>query len=262
MQDLIKDIISALENVEERFYKLADISFDDGDMKNNENFKTLELRFMQAFSIKFSQEMGNKNIYKKVNYDFEVPKKFMWSNNPDLDIRTTWERLNSKSSTDMIKYFTTVPDFLVHNSQNTMSEENQQIIIEAKTNPNTSKSEVYKDIFHTFIYSNKYNFKCSIILLVNINKSKWFKDLNSYILENYYQGDTENFKKIFVIFKPSYEKPSEVYSIYDILHTINQQCPICNSDMIPRVAKQGINMGKEFLGCSEYPRCNGRRNII
>jgi restriction system protein len=32
-------------------------------------------------------------------------------------------------------------------------------------------------------------------------------------------------------------------------------CPKCNSTMVRRTAKQGANAGKEFWGCSQYPKC-------
>ena len=38
-------------------------------------------------------------------------------------------------------------------------------------------------------------------------------------------------------------------------------CPKCGSPMIKRVAKKGINSGKEFWSCSNYPTCNGTRRI-
>jgi len=38
-------------------------------------------------------------------------------------------------------------------------------------------------------------------------------------------------------------------------------CPVCGKPMIKRVAKKGINSGKEFWSCSAYPQCNGTRNI-
>ena len=38
-------------------------------------------------------------------------------------------------------------------------------------------------------------------------------------------------------------------------------CPICGKPMIKRVAKKGINSGKEFWSCSGYPECNGTRKI-
>lgn len=38
-------------------------------------------------------------------------------------------------------------------------------------------------------------------------------------------------------------------------------CPQCGKPMIKRVAKKGINSGKEFWSCSGYPECNGTRRI-
>ncbi len=38
-------------------------------------------------------------------------------------------------------------------------------------------------------------------------------------------------------------------------------CPLCGKPMIKRMAKKGINSGKEFWSCSAYPQCNGTRNI-
>lgn len=38
-------------------------------------------------------------------------------------------------------------------------------------------------------------------------------------------------------------------------------CPVCGKPMIKRVAKKGMNSGKAFWSCSDYPNCNGTRNI-
>lgn len=38
-------------------------------------------------------------------------------------------------------------------------------------------------------------------------------------------------------------------------------CPKCGQPMIKRVAKKGVNSGKEFWSCSKYPDCNGTRNM-
>jgi restriction system protein len=37
------------------------------------------------------------------------------------------------------------------------------------------------------------------------------------------------------------------------------KCPLCNSEMVKRVAKRGDNAGKAFWGCSRYPSCKGTR---
>lgn len=43
------------------------------------------------------------------------------------------------------------------------------------------------------------------------------------------------------------------------LNQIN--CPECNSHMVPRRVKKGKNIGSEFYGCSNYPRCNSTLSI-
>jgi restriction system protein len=39
-----------------------------------------------------------------------------------------------------------------------------------------------------------------------------------------------------------------------ILSTV---CPKCGAEMVKRIARQGVNAGKEFWGCSTFPKCNG-----
>lgn len=37
------------------------------------------------------------------------------------------------------------------------------------------------------------------------------------------------------------------------------ECPICGKPMLKRMQKKGQSQGREFWGCSDYPRCNGTR---
>lgn len=39
-------------------------------------------------------------------------------------------------------------------------------------------------------------------------------------------------------------------------------CPKCGKPMIKRMAKKGVNAGKEFWSCSGYPECNGSRKNV
>jgi restriction system protein len=41
----------------------------------------------------------------------------------------------------------------------------------------------------------------------------------------------------------------------------SKACPKCGSSMILREAKQGQNIGKNFWGCSNFPKCRGTVNI-
>lgn len=45
------------------------------------------------------------------------------------------------------------------------------------------------------------------------------------------------------------------------VHADAPKCPLCGKSMIKRVAKKGINSGKEFWSCSDYPNCNGTKPV-
>ena len=49
------------------------------------------------------------------------------------------------------------------------------------------------------------------------------------------------------------------YRTEQSIQTESPSCPKCGKPMIKRVAKKGINSGKEFWSCSSYPECNGTR---
>lgn len=38
-------------------------------------------------------------------------------------------------------------------------------------------------------------------------------------------------------------------------------CPLCRSAMVKRTARQGVNVGKDFWGCTTFPKCRGVRAI-
>lgn len=51
-------------------------------------------------------------------------------------------------------------------------------------------------------------------------------------------------------------------------HTVSQTnrnatltCPRCGGKLVLRTAKRGDRVGKQFYGCSNYPRCNYTRNV-
>lgn len=41
----------------------------------------------------------------------------------------------------------------------------------------------------------------------------------------------------------------------------NNICPLCGEDLVKRVAKTGYRAGKEFWGCSSFPKCRYIENI-
>lgn len=43
--------------------------------------------------------------------------------------------------------------------------------------------------------------------------------------------------------------------------SLSPTCPICNADMVKRIATRGSNRGSEFWGCSRFPKCRGTISI-
>ena len=45
------------------------------------------------------------------------------------------------------------------------------------------------------------------------------------------------------------------------VHDNAPTCPLCVKPMIKRMAKKGVNSGREFWSCSDYPKCNGTKTL-
>lgn len=49
--------------------------------------------------------------------------------------------------------------------------------------------------------------------------------------------------------------PQSDSSIYEALFYPQKICPKCGAEMVLRTTSKGANMGQQFWGCSEFPRC-------
>lgn len=65
-----------------------------------------------------------------------------------------------------------------------------------------------------------------------------------------------------VVIDTTNETPVEIIKP-EIIDTEQQvlKCPKCNGDLILRTATRGANTGKQFYGCSNYPKCKYIQNI-
>lgn len=50
----------------------------------------------------------------------------------------------------------------------------------------------------------------------------------------------------------------DIHNASDATQTI---CPNCGGRLVLRTARKGVNVGKQFYGCSNYPRCKYTRNL-
>lgn len=225
MNTILTDLIKAVSNIPKQYYETPDIYYKNGTLKkDSEELKNYERRFMIQFSIQYSKILDNdtNHIYTGSQTDFEIPKKYMYSSESDERIRDTFEKLNKKESKSnlnseiMFKYFTTVPDFLIHKGQENNENEFQKLIIEAKTNPQPSKVEIFKDIFHINIYAEKYSYQNCVILLIHYPKKKWLADFRSYLANQYYLASIQKQKNIFIVFKESFESEPTTHSLIEL----------------------------------------------
>jgi hypothetical protein len=212
MNESILHVIQALNAIEQRFYGLDDFTYHNGELVDGNRIRNLERRFMIRFSMKFEAIRDDLvNVYRDVKCDFEIPKRFIWGEDCDPSICSTFEHLNSYRDVDMNSYFETQPDFLVHESQGSWGD--QRLIIEAKANPNTSRGEALKDIFHIMIYANHYHFSNSILLLANIDLRRWLSWLCYYKTRGLYLGRPERLHDVYVISKMSAQSPAVVNTL-------------------------------------------------
>ncbi|EML0898975.1 TPA: topoisomerase DNA-binding C4 zinc finger domain-containing protein [Vibrio parahaemolyticus] len=269
MDLIIQDVVTALDKIKKFYFELPDVFHDGNTLVNTEEYKSLELRFVNAFSNQFSRVSDEREEYQRFHVDVEVPKNFMWPEDADGAVKYTWLKLKENfKDIDMDKKFLTKPDFLFHACQSDYSSENQKLIIEAKVNPYSPTSEIHKDIFHTLLYANNYNFQYSVILMINYSKSKWIEKYKEYLKERYYIGKKSKHDSIYVIFKEAYDATTEVLKLSDLFeeYTVSRDCKNvdcyrCGSPMVKRLARSGFNMGNEFFGCSKFPECSAVRNI-
>lgn len=69
-------------------------------------------------------------------------------------------------------------------------------------------------------------------------------------------------RKLRKIIDFAHKEPGSPPIYIESLHeTITPVCPKCGKEMKKRVARQGINAGKEFWGCISFPKCNGTRPL-
>lgn len=57
------------------------------------------------------------------------------------------------------------------------------------------------------------------------------------------------------------EGTKEGVSVSPDLNTNTNACPKCGSEMVMRETKKGNNVGKQFWGCSTFPKCRGIKAV-
>ncbi|EAQ96914.1 topoisomerase DNA-binding C4 zinc finger domain-containing protein [Congregibacter litoralis] len=92
------------------------------------------------------------------------------------------------------------------------------------------------------------------------------RELASYIrkFEVPRHSDAEVYAAVQAIEDARHERSAETDRAHRLSLTkaaANPLCPVCGSQMTVRVAKKGVNAGQQFLGCTNFPRCRGTRQL-
>jgi len=95
-------------------------------------------------------------------------------------------------------------------------------------------------------------------LLLDVDISRTPLELVHEFMESFDEqaGDTPNPQQTKP--KPAQEKPT---AVTPAAQQPAPRCPKCDSEMILRTAKRGDRAGKQFYGCSQYPKCRMIINV-
>jgi DNA helicase-4 len=80
----------------------------------------------------------------------------------------------------------------------------------------------------------------------------------------YYVALTRAKKKVYLLTLQGKESEFAAELIYRYKEELDREkytCPKCGGRLVMRTAKQGVNAGNRFYGCSNYPECRYTRNV-
>ena len=132
------------------------------------------------------------------------------------------------------------------------------VLANSKTilNDKYAKKEVKQQIIRCdqlVEYIRKWNQEISEVNEFNDKLMKEYADMFMRISKNPTVDYTEKYKD--KISNETYEKIAVENNAVTDNETIF--CPVCGSPMVKRVAKRGNNIGNEFYGCTQFPKCRG-----
>lgn len=134
-----------------------------------------------------------------------------------------------------------------------------------KTIENTLNIEPHK-IFSVIVFTGDSTFKTKMpenvkhgISYIDYIKSKTHKIISQKEIAGIIASIESG--RLSQSFKTNREHVRHVKSIIEEKEQKNL-CPKCSNELILRVAKKGANAGKQFYGCSNYPKCRYTAQLV
>lgn len=139
---------------------------------------------------------------------------------------------------------------------------------------NPDRESIWQTRLDSPQYSNSYLHDAAIHILTQRRKfAKWLDSDNpaivanamlvllfkeNRILQSQLQNKLETFRKKGGFSENMTEERLEARKANAALAKA-PECPLCGKPMLRRMQKKGQMQGREFWGCSDYPKCNGIR---
>ena len=86
-------------------------------------------------------------------------------------------------------------------------------------------------------------------------------ELAKFFLDNSKVNKSDYASKYEELIKKVEEAQEEVQKEIVTPEEVKKVCPRCGAELVLRVAKKGANEGKEFYGCSAFPKCKYIENL-
>lgn len=219
MNEILLDLKKAVNSIPEFYYTMPTVNVinDNLDIDNDE-FKFYERRFVAQLKSEYDKLIndGSTGNYNEVHTDFEVIKRYIYTDYPDKSIEATYKKLNNKNNNKTFKTITTIPDFFIHKQQDNREEEFQKLAVEAKTTNQLDGEDFFLDLFKLNVYVEKYNFQNGVYLIANNNSNTVRQLAISYLKQRLYLAPNKS-DRIYLFIKPNFNSDVEIIKLIDLL---------------------------------------------
>jgi hypothetical protein len=218
MNEILIDLKNAVNSIPEFYYTMPTVSVINDNLNiDNDESKYYERRFVAQLKSEYDKLIndGSTGNYKEVKTDFEVIKRYIYTQNPDRSIIATYEKLSKKNINKTFQTITTIPDFFIHKQQDNREEVFQKLAVEAKTTSQLDEDDFFLDLFKLNVYVEKYKFQNGVYLIANNNSNTAIQLAKSYLQQRLYLAP-HNKDRIYLFIKPTFNSDIEIIKLIDL----------------------------------------------
>lgn len=214
--NVIEKIIKAISLIDRRDYEIYQTKLISKENIYGWNYKTYENNFVTKFNEKFAliEYIDNSHDPRDLQKHLQITKAYIYSEYNDHKVESAYNRLRSKYG-DTVKdgsiEFETIPDFFIHKGQEDKDPDNQELIIEFKTELNIPEYRFMWDFFKLNLYIEKYQFKIACFICIN-NSISYVEDfIFQYIEDKHYLATDKN--KLYILVQENYNAKIKYFTL-------------------------------------------------